>query len=522
MYSVSDLYKELSGAHVREYHLIFTCYHLVNNAYEHYATYPTDEQPIISAKIIIGQTTGGFSIGGTVCASLEMTAANNTPIKTNDKISVFVVFETPYAHTGSTEALSLGEFYVDSVRAGTTNTKIIALDRMIKLTKEYNSSLTYPSTVSKALDEISTRTNTPVSDDIDLFNDAGVGEKPVKGQDNVGTNIYFTQRETLGYIAGINGGNAYIDKDGKINFSTPKETDVAIDYSSVISQTLGDTSLEITKISRNTSGMSQSTSQGLENGTVELYYPLVLGNDSLDVLTALTKRLNGLKYDSVTLKKQGTGVFQLGDMISYKAADNKVYKILIMGIVYEFSGGFFSETLYSLAKSESQKQYAGVENISQNISSSGTNGVTPQSIDKLISPSDNSYVQYYYAGNLLARDSNDRTIWNIQPFRITFLGNYSASLNFGANNNTSVTFAATNSTFVTGELFIAGGPDSAGVYRGDIRIESGATSYQYGETSHEYGQIMLGGQRLRIVGEMENGTMKMYLYLNNQKLAFEP
>lgn len=376
MYSVSDIYKELSEAPIREYHLIFTCYHLVNGAYEKYAEYNTDDQPIISAKIVNGQTTGGFTLGSTICASLTMTVAKSMPIKTNDRINVFVLFETPYAHTASSETLSLGEFYVDSVQVGTQNTQIIALDKMARLAKDYNSTLTYPSTISKMFVELAMQANAPVSPDVNVFNDANVPVKPVKGQDSGGNDVYFTRREVLGYIAGINGGNAYIDKNGEINISIPKETGVTIDYSNVISQTLNDTSLEIKDININTGGTSQSTKDDLDDSTVELYYPISFDTSMLDTLKELVKALIGLKYDSVVLKKQGTGIFEPGDMVSYKAADNKVYKMLIMGIIYDFSGGFFSETLYSLAKSEAQKQYAGVENISQNIASSGTNGVT--------------------------------------------------------------------------------------------------------------------------------------------------
>lgn len=381
MYSVSDTYKELSTASTREYHLIFTCYHLTNGVYEKYAEYTTDNQPIISAKIVNGQTTGGFTIGGTICASLTMTIANSMPVKVNDKINVFVLFETPYAHTASSEALSLGQFYVDSVQAGDKSTQIIALDKMMKLAKDYNSTLTYPSSISKIFDEIAQQTKTPVSENINVFNDAKVPVKPVKGQDSGGNDVYFTRREVLGYIAGINGGNAYIDKNGEINISIPKETGVTIDYSNVISQTLNDTSLEIKDININTSGTSQSTKDDLDDNTVELYYPISFDTSILETLRELVKALIGLKYDSVVLKKQGTGMFEPGDMISYKAADNKVYKMLLMGIVYDFSGGFFSETLYSLAKSEAQKQYAGVENISQNIASSGTNGATNEQND---------------------------------------------------------------------------------------------------------------------------------------------
>lgn len=369
MYTVSDVYRELSSAFAREYHLRFECSHLVNGSYEQYASY-TQGDGIISVKVVNGQTTGDFTIGGTVCSTLEMTVTNNMPFMINDQIWVSVWFESPYGLSAGSENLSLGYFYIDSMSRNSQNTKITALDKMMQFAKNYDSALAYPSKTSNMLTEICQQSAVGTAESLEILNNADITEKPVKSTDENENPIYFTRREILGYLAGLNGGNAYIDKDLRINFSVPHRTGVTIGEKSVISQNIAGVTFNISNVIVNGDGTTKSTSDEWEDGSVQLYFPLKTDSQ---IASALNGILKGVTYDAVTIKKQGTGVFQLGDMVIFQA-NGKIYNMLIMGIVYDFSGGFFSETLYSLAKSESQRQYSGVENISQNIATAGTGG----------------------------------------------------------------------------------------------------------------------------------------------------
>lgn len=368
MYSVSDEFKALSTAAARMHDIYIILSRLVNGRYEEYAVYTEweEDNPIISFKIINGQTTGGFSIGGTYCATLEITAHINAPFQINDQIIVQTAFKTLNGASTS-QSLFQGVFYVDTITDNQYSMRITALDVMMRLAKDYNSALSYPATVKSMLNEISSKSGVGISS-VDIFNNASVATKPVKAKDDKGNEAYFTRREVLGYLAGLNGGNAYINNVGQIAFSTPRETNYTISWENVISQTLGGAELTISSVVLNTTGTSSSTDEDWDANAVQLYVPLDVGED---VAAKTEQQISGTHFESITLKKQGTGMFEPGDLVNYKALDGSTHKMLIMGVVYELTNGFFYETLYSLAQSSTQRQYSGAQNISQNIVPTG-------------------------------------------------------------------------------------------------------------------------------------------------------
>lgn len=308
-------------------------------------------EDIMSMKIVRGQTTGSFTLGNTVCASLEVTVANHVQVTINDPIHVEMRFGEG---ENATEWRSLGHFYVDSIKQAQNNKTITAYDVMLQLSRIYKSELNYPASVSAILEEIGTQTGVGLSENVHLFNDVEIDKKP-QGDS---TQAYYTRRDILGYMAGINGGSAYIDVDGTINISAPAETDFTISSASVTEQTMQDTNYSVRGVVWNTLNQSLSVGDKYVINTIDVYNPLSFASQE-QVLENLKTNLVGLAFDSVTIKKQGTGMFQLGDLVDYVASDEKTYRMLIMGIVYNFTNGFFFETLYSMAQSSSQQRNQG-------------------------------------------------------------------------------------------------------------------------------------------------------------------
>ena len=305
---------------------------------------------VLSMKIVRGQTTGSFTLGNTVCASLEATVANRVKVRVNDSIHVQIRFGEGES---ATEWQSLGHFFVDSIKQSQYTKSIIAYDVMLQFSRIYNSELEYPAKVSSILEEIGRQTGTGFSENVHLFNDVEVSEKPQGGSQS-----YYTRRNVLGYMAGINGGSAYIDVDGAINISAPTETDFAINSASVTEQAVQDTNYSVRGVVWNTANQSLSVGDNYVINTIDVYNPLSFASQD-QVLENLKSNLVGLAFDSVTIKKQGTEMFQLGDLINYEASDDKTYRMLVMGVVYDFSDGFFFETLYSMAQSSSQQRNQG-------------------------------------------------------------------------------------------------------------------------------------------------------------------
>lgn len=373
MYELPESYISAATAKGRKIALRVDLGEVRNGSYVDKASYKGGKG-VFSLKIVRGQTTGGFSLGGTVCATLTATFSNDVEINVKDRIQVYVGFGAPESVP---KWQGLGWFYVDSVKKGMDNQSVTACDAMLRFAKNYKSKLTYPAKVSDILGEISGQTKIHLSDGLELFNDVQIEKTPEKGEDKDGNKQYYTRREILGYLGGINGGSAYIDVDFKINFAVPKETGYTISWKNTTSQSVDDTDFSVSHIVWNRSGITHSLGDDFEENTVEFTDPLAYTSSEL-ILHNLETNIIGLSYNSITIKKQGTGMFQLGDLVDYEALDGKTYKMLIMGIVYDFSGGFFSETLYSLAKSASQQEYAGNQVIDQTEhikETAGTGGV---------------------------------------------------------------------------------------------------------------------------------------------------
>ena len=371
MYDVTQDYLDKVTAAGRVYSLRIDVGRLSNGSYTDVASY-IGGVGVLALKIVRGQTTGGFSLGGTVCASLNGTFANSINIKVKDRLQVYVRFGSG---TDVTAWRGLGWFYVDSVKRGMYSQSVVAYDAMLRLEKNYKSKLAYPAKTSDVLAEISSQTGINLSAGLTLINDAAIEDVPLKDKSQDGEQRYYTRREMLGYVGATNAGSGYIDVDFKINLSIPTEVSQGITASSVISQSIDDTDFSIANIVWNKSGVSYSLDDEFTENTVELVNPLGYVSEEL-ILHNLETKLVGLTYSSVKLKKQGTGIYQLGDLVNYTAPDETVYKMLIMGIVYDFSNGFFSETLYSLAKSASQQEYAGSQVTNQKDYISGEDAIT--------------------------------------------------------------------------------------------------------------------------------------------------
>lgn len=307
---------------------------------------------ILSMKIIRGRTSGGFMLGNTICSSLETKLANSAQIKTGSYVQARVRFGE---NENITEWQSLGFFYVDSIDEGQFNKSVTAYDAMLQLSRVYKSELDYPAKMSAVLNEISKQAKVKLSENLDLLNDdIDIIEAPRSKDEHA----YYTRREILGYIASANGGSACIDIDGRINIFTPKNTNYTIYSKSVTKQKIQDASYTINDIVWDTLGRSLSVGDDDVEGVVDVYNPLSFASED-DIVDNLKEKLIDLSYDTLTITKQGTGLFQLGDLVDYTTVDGEGLHLLITGIIYDFSNGFFFETLYSMAQSVSQQQNQG-------------------------------------------------------------------------------------------------------------------------------------------------------------------
>lgn len=361
MYTVSAEYKELANASARNVKVKVNVKEkiLTDGTYTwqlRNTYFSTDK--VIGLKIIEGQTTGAFRLGDTICPVLELKLSSDSVVLNNDLIEVLVSFDN-----GAEWQLLTSDFFVDSIDRQRQIVSVRALGTMIIVAKSYNSKLTFPTTTENVLSEM--LDINAIGAGYTLLSNATISEKPVKGEAEDGSTLYYTRREMYGFLAAANGGSAYINNRNQLCFSTPRETGETFTHEQVLSETIGSERV-VSSIQWNTSGLSYSLGDDYNEDTIEFFNPLVFsGNEQ--ILHGLEETLIGLDFDGAIVKKNGCGYFELGDIVTYTDINDNAHRLLIMGIVYDFSDGYFSETLYSLTNSKNQRQYAGQEVVSNQI-----------------------------------------------------------------------------------------------------------------------------------------------------------
>ena len=339
----------------------------------------TSSDSLISLSIVDGQTSGNsFQLGQTFCPIISFTTVPNLNIKTGDKVQVDLVFTSFVKATLATGYID--EYSYDSMNYAVSYT---AYGKMIQLDKDYNSALTYPATFSAMVDEICSQ-NGLTFDTFDWKCNAKLKAKPVFGNLDNGDPAYASAREMLGIIAGVNGCNVVIGTDEKVKFVPYTDTKTGITYEDAFSRQVNNEKYVIKKAVLNDGGQTS----GNEAGYVELYFPLETVEGKASCLEKLNSVITGLSVMGMTVQIQGRGYYEIGDMLSYTDFDGKKYTIGVMGIKYDFSGGYFTETLYSLAPSEMEEQYKG------NVRYSSTSTTLKNPV--VISENTSSYLGYQY------------------------------------------------------------------------------------------------------------------------------
>ena len=342
------------------------------------ATY-TSGNDLISMSIVDGQTSGNsFQLGQTFCPVISFTTVPNLNIKTGDKVQVELVFTETAKATLATGYVD--EYSYDSIDYAVSYT---AYGKMLQLDKDYNSALTYPATFSAIVGEICSQ-NGLTFDTFAWKCNAKLKAKPIFGNLDNGDPAYASAREMLGIIAGVNGCNVIIGADEKVKFVPYTDTKTGITYEDAFSRQVNNEKYIIKKAVLNDGG--QTT--GDEAGYVELYFPLETVEGKASCLEKLNSVITGLSVMGMTVQTQGRGYYEIGDMLSYTDFDGEKYTIGVMGIKYDFSGGYFTETLYSLAPSEMEEQHKG----NVRYSSASTTLKSPV----IISENTSSYLGYQY------------------------------------------------------------------------------------------------------------------------------
>ena len=324
--------------------------------------YGTDK--IVSAVVDIGTKSGGIQVGNAFCGKLTLLLLDGVEIHQSDRIILRVGF---YKADGSrSEDISLGWYYVDTVKKSNGIYTVTAYDKMLRAHKNYNSKLTYPAKMSAVLLELCDLLDVNLASDFAIPYDGTISEKPAKGTDSDGNTIYYTRREMLSYLASAMGGNFFFDAGGHLQLTRFATVEDSFAAANSIEADISDDSYSVNGIVWTLGGVTYSRNDEDTDGIMEFENPLTFYPKE-PVQHAIEERVTGLNYHEATIRRQGCGWFELGDIVTAYRADGTSAPVLITGLNYSIADGEFAEKIYSSARSSSQDNYTTGDIVGQSV-----------------------------------------------------------------------------------------------------------------------------------------------------------
>ncbi len=346
---------------------------------------------IVSAQVDIGSRSGGIQVGNAFCGKLTLRLLDGAEVHQNERIIMRVGFYKPDG--SKSEEISLGWYYVDSVKKSGGIYTVTAYDKMLRAQKRYNSALVYPAKMSAVLAEICNSLGVNLAPDFEIPFDGTIAEKPIKGKDANGNNVYFTRREVLSYLASAMGGNFYFDVGGHLQLTRFAAVEDSFAAANSIEADISEDGYSVNGIVWTLGGVTYSRNDEETDGIMEFENPLTFYPKE-PVQHAIEERVTGLNYHEATIMRQGCGWFELGDIVTAYRADGTSAPVLITGLNYSIADGGFTEKIYSSARSSSQDNYTTGDIVGQ---------LVPQSVGgaaKTASPAISALTEYKYLTDL--------------------------------------------------------------------------------------------------------------------------
>lgn len=281
-------------------------------------------EDLVNLTLEYTQPQEGFSIGGTISQSLDLTLLNRGDIiYSTSQIKVEIGLKI-----GSTiEYILMGIFNIDDIEKTDYTTKFTAYDNMIKFETPYFSSLGDKPTLKQVVNEISQITGVEF-----------IGSLP---DYNVSRLEGFTCREVLSYIASICGGNAVITRDGKFTIKSLSEVEKSIDGNNYFDYTREEVKYKVGQISCQVGENNILSKGSVGTDSMELGFENPWVTES--ILNDIYNKLKSVEYLGYSMKWQGDISLDPYDIITVTDIKNVVRKIPILSQKISYTGGLTSE-----------------------------------------------------------------------------------------------------------------------------------------------------------------------------------
>jgi hypothetical protein len=384
---------------------------------------------IIDINIFPDRVTG-FEIGRALCRRLEITLRNVIEVKKETRLIIEVQF---LKDETLTEWHELGWFFVDDVTLiENRDTFIIAFDNMKLLERDFDSRLEYPARTADVIEEICSRFGGIITNPkLRLLNDDYIVVKPTVGAERAAGSVellvlkqylggiielseeqlllldfngdgvvdvndllvllqnlkasefgdiiqdeLYTAREVLAFIATMCGGCIFFDNYNELSCTTFEDTGEIVHRKNIFDLKKLDFVFEVKNINWNQIGSFLPETDD-NFGVISFSNNLIIGN-TREMLESIANKLIGIKYQPITVEKQGFGYYEPGDVIHIEGEN---VPFIITGIQYKFENAGFTETIQSAAAGRGTSNSISRRSQSRNHSIIGENAVnTPNLI----------------------------------------------------------------------------------------------------------------------------------------------
>lgn len=265
-----------------------------------------------------------FTLGNAVSSVLSLSFLHND-IDIDDKdvidVKIGLLVDDKY------EYIPLGVYNIETLNSNDIVTNIIAYDNMVKFDIPYIEDSENP-TVRSIINNLSKITGISLGSDISKLTNYKLASLSS-----------YSCREILGFVAGVLGCNAIIDRSGKFKFiEISKASSINIsngNYFDYLKQNKPYTVNKVINVSDTTLEKGKLTENTVQ---VTLSNPFV--NET--ILTDIYNKINGFTFYSYELSFGGDLSLDLGDLVSISDKNNNVLVQPILSQSFNYTGGLTS------------------------------------------------------------------------------------------------------------------------------------------------------------------------------------
>lgn len=280
-----------------------------------------------------------ITIGNTCSSSVTFSIYMPTVSLENKEITVFegVKIGTEIKY------IKLGIFTVTKQTSDGEYTSYEAYDRMYKADMPYFSDMAFPSTDKAILGEICGKLGISLATNIVTTHT--ISDKP-QG---------YTYRETIGYMAMLQGCNAVINSDGNLELRWYKDSGYVLDGHKYYQQGVTFTTSKdfiIQKLTCNNTKSGSTEQSEITSGDGATGLSFVNPFMTQTILDEVYKKIGDFQFRPLTVKFVGDYRLEVGDIISVNKGGVD-YKVPIMQITHECDGGLM-DTVTSIGQSDTE------------------------------------------------------------------------------------------------------------------------------------------------------------------------